>query len=333
MPVRAYYEESLALRRACGDRWGESLSLYNLANLLAERGDYAEAVALEEESLRIRRMIGDLTGIAASLAHLGTLAGTRGELAQAARYLEECVRLCKALGAKAKGAFAQRNLAITLMEQGDYARAQVEATEAAASLRAIGDARRSLSATLALGHIAYAQGQYDAAVAKYQSVVESARQMGERAMTMQALAYQGNALRRLRDDPSGGLSAQEQARERYHESLALARALGNRALVAMCWEGLASILCRDARAASQVDTIQSEIAVRLLAAASRLRAELQTPISTVMQPEVEQTMQEARQLFEDESAFASAWEAGRRLTWEEGIEMALSFASRAIKSA
>ena len=51
----ALHEESLALRRAMGDRWGEALSLANLGLVALNRGDYEQAVQLHRESLVLRR--------------------------------------------------------------------------------------------------------------------------------------------------------------------------------------------------------------------------------------------------------------------------------------
>ena len=48
--ARARFEESLAIRRALGDRRGIGYALANLAGLAAARGDYAAARALIQES-------------------------------------------------------------------------------------------------------------------------------------------------------------------------------------------------------------------------------------------------------------------------------------------
>ena len=80
------------------------------------------------------------------------------------------------------------------------------------------------------------------------------------------------------------------------EALRLARAVGPRLMVAAALEGLASVVVAQGHA---------ELAVRLLAAASALRAQMGTPVWPVDQAAVEQTLATARSTLGD--AFAAVW--------------------------
>jgi tetratricopeptide (TPR) repeat protein len=60
--ARAFYEESLAIRRTLGDRRGLARSLGNLGILAARDGDYEGARALHEETRALLRGLGDRTG-------------------------------------------------------------------------------------------------------------------------------------------------------------------------------------------------------------------------------------------------------------------------------
>ena len=88
--ARALLEESLAIKRALGDRRGIAISLGNLGTLARLQGDYAAAQTLYEESLALRQELGDRLGIAIMLSHRGLVAYHQGDCA-AARALHEKV--------------------------------------------------------------------------------------------------------------------------------------------------------------------------------------------------------------------------------------------------
>jgi tetratricopeptide (TPR) repeat protein len=67
------YEESLALRRETGDKWGIFASLYNLGIVAQAHGDYVTAQILFAESLQLAHELGDKRGIANSLNNQGFL--------------------------------------------------------------------------------------------------------------------------------------------------------------------------------------------------------------------------------------------------------------------
>jgi non-specific serine/threonine protein kinase len=77
--TRARYEESLAIRRGSGDRWAIAASLNNLGSVAHVRQDYEAARSLYEESLAIRRELQDQAGIAGCLNNLGLVAGAQGD--------------------------------------------------------------------------------------------------------------------------------------------------------------------------------------------------------------------------------------------------------------
>ena len=54
-----YFEESLDIRRECGDSISIGHSLYNLCNLEIELGNYDRALELIKESIRIRYELGN----------------------------------------------------------------------------------------------------------------------------------------------------------------------------------------------------------------------------------------------------------------------------------
>ena len=91
------------------------------------------------------------------------------------------------------------------------------------------------------------------------------------------------------------------------KALQLAWAVGPRLLVAAALEGLANVV---------VAQQQSELATRLLAAASALRAQMGTPVRPVDQAGVEQTLATARSALGDD-AFAAVWAEAQALPLEQ----------------
>ena len=98
--ARALYEESLALRREIGDKWGIGSSLHNLAFIAWGRGDYQGARALFEESLALRREIGDKYAISITLSQLGDMIQEQGDYTGARALHEECLALRREIGNK-----------------------------------------------------------------------------------------------------------------------------------------------------------------------------------------------------------------------------------------
>ena len=70
----AFGEESLALRRAEEDRYGEAESLALLAAAASANGDEATSFALLRQSRGIRQAIGDRAGVAECDAELARIA-------------------------------------------------------------------------------------------------------------------------------------------------------------------------------------------------------------------------------------------------------------------
>jgi tetratricopeptide (TPR) repeat protein len=90
----APHEESLALRRALGDRQGIAKSLNSLGLIARDQHDYARAQIYLEESLVLLRELGDKPNIAALLNNLGLVAHQLGDDERAAALYEESLALC-----------------------------------------------------------------------------------------------------------------------------------------------------------------------------------------------------------------------------------------------
>lgn len=83
-----------------GDPWGQAVTLYALADLVAEAPDDAAAPTLYEESITLLRQAGDTWGLAWALLGAGRVALAQGLSTQAHALLRESLLLRRNLGYK-----------------------------------------------------------------------------------------------------------------------------------------------------------------------------------------------------------------------------------------
>jgi non-specific serine/threonine protein kinase len=121
--ARALQEESLAICRELGDRFGIASSLNSLGNVAFNHGDHPAARALLEESLAIRRELGDRFGIASSLNSLGNVAFNQGDHPAARALLEESLAIRRELGDRFGIPYSLEGLAAVVASLGDSLRA------------------------------------------------------------------------------------------------------------------------------------------------------------------------------------------------------------------
>ena len=93
-----YYEESLGIDRAIGDRAGEGATLNNMATAAHAQGDYPTALEFLRQSLDIRRAIGDRAGEGTTLNNMATAALAQGDTPTALEFLRQSLDIRRAIG-------------------------------------------------------------------------------------------------------------------------------------------------------------------------------------------------------------------------------------------
>jgi predicted ATPase/DNA-binding CsgD family transcriptional regulator len=189
-PARSLFEESLAIFRELGDRWGIANALQNLGSVSLLQGDYAAAATLIDESLALWRELGDTWGIGVALGMRGALALDLRDYERAGPLLEESLALGQKLGDTWTIAGQLGILAELAREQGQYerARALLEALSLGQELGDRGGVAWSLSQ---LGRVACKQGDYKEAIALCRESLRIFRERGESwgiAMCLESLA-------------------------------------------------------------------------------------------------------------------------------------------------
>ena len=118
--ARAFYEESLGIRREIGDQRGVAGSLHNLGSVAHAQSDYATARAFYEQALDINRTIGNRAGEAMSLGNLGHVCNGQGDYVGAQAHYEQALVINRELGDQWLEADNLSALGDVASERGDY---------------------------------------------------------------------------------------------------------------------------------------------------------------------------------------------------------------------
>jgi predicted ATPase/DNA-binding SARP family transcriptional activator len=123
-PAESDMHEALTGYRAIGERWGIAFALSSLADMTAQRGDFAQAVAWQREALALVREVGireDLPQMQVKLAWQQWLAGDQAE---ALRTVKQAVAAAEDVGMPDVIASVGWGAATVLRDAGDLAEAQ-----------------------------------------------------------------------------------------------------------------------------------------------------------------------------------------------------------------
>jgi len=252
---------------------------------------------------------------AVALSSLGTLATFQGDYELGRTCEQDALDLFQQAGDQIGSLIALHGLGRVAHFEADYARA-IELYEESLRIQRSIDYPWLMSSTLGnMADIAIAQGDLERAAELANLGLEWDLRSGERHATVTWQLDMGEiALRK------GDLS---QARWMFSESLHWLQQTGHVLPIAQCIAGLAGIAAR---------THQPHRAVQLLGAADLLREHVNAPIFATSAPLHEHSMRTARAAL-DTVAFAAAWDAGREMSLEDAIELALGDAAQSVEPA
>jgi len=303
---RALHVRALAARRQLGDRIGIAASLDSLGAIADATGDLTQALVHLRESLAIRRELGDRWAIAVSLNNVGVATDNAGDFEPARGYHEESLAIRRELGEPAGIAGSLNNLGSTLESLDELGRARACHEEALSIAREVGDRWGMGLALKNLGRVLIQQDDLRAARSALEEGIEVFRAIGERHDLSQALGGLGEVERR-----EGQLG---RAVDLFRESLTLRREPGEPRGIASSLEALGAV------AAAIGDP---EGAARLLGAAEAARIQIGVPRWSMGAHRVH-TIREAATAELGEEGFQLATEAGRGLSVEAALVIALS---------
>ena len=309
--VRNHYQEgrgwlAKALEKGRGASPVLRAKALGAAGTLAwHQGEVDQAQRLHEDSLALFRKAGDEAGVSVALGNLGLAAWKRGDLATARTRFEECLPLFQKRG-NAKGvASTLNNLGIVSREMGDMDAARRYYRECLTMRRESGNKHGAASALINLGNLEIAQGDCEAGARLHGEGLQIFRELEDRRGI--AAAQFGLGLSAF------GRGETEAARQYYTESLSLRAAIQSKTDIADSLEGFGELAAREGRFAKSA---------RLFGAATALRELIGTPVP---RDDVERhvEMQDSLRRSLDEDVYVAAFEAGRRLSWDQAVKLAL----------
>jgi tetratricopeptide (TPR) repeat protein len=189
--AKRLFEQSLALYRALGDRWGMANALEDLGNVTRQLGTYGEAKQLGEESLAIRQALGDRRGIADSLWLLSHTAVDQGQLEEGERLARENSEIRQEIGDRAIIASGLGILGTPFIRRGKFDEAHTLCQESLAIYYDLGDRSALAWSNLQLGHIKTHLGQYDQARAQLRLSLALSQEIGIRRVEGFSLHWLG----------------------------------------------------------------------------------------------------------------------------------------------
>src|SRR5215475_133069 len=185
--ARVDAQQSLAMFRELGDRWGQLQAIEWLGAAAAAAGDHMQAGRLHRDGLRMAEELGLWPQAADALSWLGRSALQSGDLAQAREFLERAIRLAAGQSYQPGQVFAEIGLGLTARREGKLDIAETHLRKVLYTSRRIGsapDVARTISLS-ELGFIAEQRGDPATARSWHAQCLSAARKLGDQQIVAQ----------------------------------------------------------------------------------------------------------------------------------------------------
>ncbi|MFF0013882.1 ATP-binding protein [Streptomyces sp. NPDC005374] len=180
-------ELALAGARHSGNRWAESITLFDTAALYRDLGRRDEALAAYEEALAGYEASGDQHGMAAVMLGQGIIHRNRGSWDVAARRLTAAAEGLQGAGDRRLTAQAQRSLAVVRCGQGRLDEAIALFQQARAEFQQLGDRRAEAYAWRGLAQAELDNGDLGASSRSFDRSLELTQELRDRRGEARAL--------------------------------------------------------------------------------------------------------------------------------------------------
>jgi predicted ATPase/DNA-binding SARP family transcriptional activator len=217
--ARRLGDESLALYRGLGDKWGLASALYALGHSMLRLDNYDVSRRLYEEGLLIQRDLKDWWGMAASLSALAHVVGLMGQHEEGEQLKREALSIFRKTGDRSEIVDALSSVGSHCVWQGKFAEARALAREyipLAEELEVVSD----LASARAIGAFPDAySGRYEAAQRQAQRNLALGREIDHMLVMGLSLAILGQVA--LAEE------AYVEAHHHFQECAAFFRAVGS----------------------------------------------------------------------------------------------------------
>ena len=250
------------------------------------QGDLSEAMAHQERALELYRAAGDEDGEADILNNLGVTAYARGNAAQARACLHSALAIARRSGDLGKQTERLSNLALLEISEAQYDRAQELLEEAREACRRGRDDHGTAGCLCNLAELALRRRDWTAAIAYSRQSLELFRGFKDQrgiAFTLANLCEAASHAASQAASHGENLAAQDEIAAWLQEALSICVGTGMHWLVPPLFETRARWLAASPEASPK----STHDAFFSLAAATRLRAELELPRSAEDQAEIE----------------------------------------------
>ena len=216
------FEQALPKLRAVGDLYREALTLYAIARIALDLGQYKNALDYFEQTLPFTRIAGYKFGEAEVLNNIGQVYHSLGEKDKALDYFAQALPLRRAVGDLNGEAATVNNLGAIYSSLGQYQKALEHYEKALPLMRAVDDIGGEATALNNIGGIYDALGQDEKALEWYGKALQRIR-------VIKDVGGEANTLRNI------GLvhyhaGEKQKAVNYFIQSLPLSRAVGDREL-------------------------------------------------------------------------------------------------------
>jgi predicted ATPase/DNA-binding winged helix-turn-helix (wHTH) protein len=301
------------LRMAGAERSRERARVSHFLGALATaQGDYPAAESFLQQSLSLYEELADQSGIAASLNALAVSARDRGDYSAAQNNFERSLACWRLRSDRSAIARCLHNLANVAKVRGDYARAQKALREATEIFAELGDRNGAAWSINQQGDIARAQGDVVTARELYERALLAFREAGDQWGSARSLTDLASI-----DCERGGYLAAHSA---YREALEIFAGLGHRRGAARALEGSACLALAQGQAMR---------ALKLAAAATRLRQMISAPLPPAEQLRLDQTLLPAWETLSGPEG-KCVWAEGFAMNLEKAIQYSLEEPDSAI---
>ena len=294
--------QSLQMARTISDKQLEAFCLSALGLFTLVQGNMGEGIPLLKQGLAIYRASGDKIGQADTLEWLSN---APNEIEYAIDLARESLSLCRELGHLhgIKGSIL--SLARLSIVKGDFSSSAPWLEEALSISRELGDQAGEAEMHEVYGHLAYWQGDYEQAIAQFEEAIILSEKIGDKFRYLWAQVNIAYAVLRQRDN--------QRAREMFEDCIQSSQESGSLITLAYAVEGLASLNVYQGR---------PKHAVQLFAWANCMREMMNNQRPPVEQDAVEKDLTIIHSKI-DETEFARLSSAGRTMTEEQAIALAL----------
>jgi predicted ATPase/DNA-binding CsgD family transcriptional regulator len=300
----AFYNQSLALARAHGNRQLISRLLNALGNVALDQGRYDDSMAFHREAQQLFEAIGDRRGQAGALHNIGTAHLHQGDLDLAETHYLQSLAIFRTLGDERSIGSNLGSLGVTAFSRNDFDRSRQLHEESLAMMQVIGDDTGAAIALVNLGEVNRQLGDNEQARRQYEAALEIFAKLGAQRHAAITRFHLGEVTR-----AEGDIS---RAVELFLASLDELWACQDRNSLATCLAAIGG----EASALGDPD-----LGARLLGSADALR----NAIGAEMLPDEAESfahaLDQTRSMLTP-ADFTEAWELGQALSIETAIEEA-----------